>query len=291
MAVGRTRCDRGREFAADVRRPGGAARHRGDERVGARDRAGGAAGRSAGAGLLDAAGRARVGRGGDHLAGCGRVLAVQLADVRLRHPGEPAVPAVPGDAGAGGLVGRRGAAAGGRGRARGAVLPADAGADDRHLHVGDRGPERGRLAGQDRPGRGTWRAAGLPARHRADRQRGLCPGSRAVAAAAGGGRRLAVAAPALGLLAGRRGPGHVGAGEHQHRRGPVVRARGRPGVAGGLRRARPGVRGAGRDRPDPGRPGCCTAWPAACPASPRRPGFRSWPGAAGILGSWPGWTA
>ena len=30
---------------------------------------------------------------------------------------------------------------------------------------------------------------------------------------------------------------------------------------------------------------CCTACPAACPASPRRPGFRSRPGAAGIPGS------
>ena len=74
-------------------------------------------------------------------------------------------------------------------------------------------------------------APGLPARHRADRQRGVRPGSRAVAAAAGGGRGLAVAASPLGLPARRRGPGHVGAGERQHRRGPVVRARGRPGVA------------------------------------------------------------
>jgi hypothetical protein len=268
VAVGRARGDRGGGLAADVHRSGGAARHRGDERVGARDRAGGAAGRGTRAGVLDAAGRARVGRRGHHLAGGGRVPAVQRADVRLRHPGEPAVPAVPGHAGASGLVDRRVAAAGGRGRARGAVLTADAGAADRHLYMGDRGAERGRLAGENRPGRGSRRGAGLPERHRADRQHRVRPGSRAVAAAADGGRRLAVAAPALGLPAGRRGPGHVGAGEHQHRRGPVVRARSRPGFAGGLRCARPGVRRAGRDRPDPGRP--AAARPGRRRARPHR---------------------
>ena len=46
-------------------------------------------------------------------------------------------------------------------------------------------PERGRLAGQDRPGRRPRRVARVPARHRAHHQRRVRPGSGAVAAVAG----------------------------------------------------------------------------------------------------------
>ena len=138
-----------------------------------------------------------------------------------------------------------------RRRAGWAIHTAGAGAGGRRLCVGHRHAERAGGADPHRARAHRRRAGGVAARDRPADPPRVRSGPGAVAAADRGGRRLAVAAPALGICAHRRRPCHVGPGKCQHRGGPVVRARGRRGLAGGVRGAHAGLRATGADRAGP----------------------------------------
>ena len=140
------------------------------------------------------------------------------------------------------------------------------------------------------PSLANSRGACLPAGHRDDDEHRVRAGPGPVAAADGRRGSLAVAAQAAGLPARRSEHCDGSHGEHQHRGGPVVRARSRPRLRRRLGRPDPDFRGsrgavAGRGLAAAAGPGSGPgAGSLACPAAPglgcvaygwpRRPGRR-----------------